>query len=70
MDYFMLIAIIVLAAGALFLFLSGMVFHFRAIANLPAWNGGTRPLLVVGLILLVLGLVLVYFAYRSAFPGA
>ncbi|HBU12339.1 MAG TPA: hypothetical protein DEB31_06315 [Clostridiales bacterium] len=67
MNYFMLIALIVLFTGVGFLALAGMVFHFRAIANKPAWNGMTKPFLLIGLIFLIIGLVLVYFAYKNQF---
>ena len=68
-DPFMLIAIIVLAAGGLLLFGSSMSFHFRAIANKPAWDGMTRPLLGIGAVVFVIGLVLVFLAYKAAFPN-
>ena len=70
MDVFMLIAIIVLGLGVLFLLLGSLSFRFRAMANKRAWNGKTKPLLGIGIVLLIAGIVLVYFAYKSAFPDA
>ena len=63
----MTIAIVVFIVGLALLALSGLSFRIRAIANKPAWNGLTRPLLLFGLIIFAVCLVLLYFAYRHNF---
>lgn len=60
-------AVIVLFIGFLFLGLSGASFRWRAFTNKPAWDGLTKPLLVIGLIIFLIGLALVYFFYPESF---
>ena len=49
--------------GVFLLGLSGMVFRLRAFRNKPAWDGLTRPLLLLSLPFLLVGLVLIYWFY-------
>jgi hypothetical protein len=62
----LVVSLAVFGIGAVFLALAGGWFRVRAIANRKAWNGGTIPLTVVGLIFAGAGLVLIYINYRPA----
>jgi len=48
-----------------FLFLGGasISFRVRALANKQAWGGKTVPFAIIGIILLVVSLILLYFNY-------
>ncbi|MDR2378387.1 MAG: hypothetical protein LBD70_03020 [Bifidobacteriaceae bacterium] len=60
-----MISLAVFGVGALFLALAGIMFRIRAIANRKAWDGGTVPLTVIGLIVAAVGLALIYFNYPA-----
>lgn len=45
-----IIGLLIAAAG-------GISFQWRALRNKPAWDGHTRPLLVWGCIILVIGII-------------
>ncbi|MDR1386088.1 MAG: hypothetical protein LBJ44_00555 [Propionibacteriaceae bacterium] len=53
-----------IGVGVAGLALSEMSFLIRAAANKQAWNGPTRPFLLIGLVSIVAGLVTAYFAFR------
>ncbi|QIL46776.1 hypothetical protein G7081_06705 [Vagococcus coleopterorum] len=58
-----LISIAVLFLGFAFLGLSGGIFRLRALTNKKAWDGWTKPFLLIGAVLFLVGLVLVYIFY-------
>ncbi|MDR2380733.1 MAG: hypothetical protein LBE08_06110 [Bifidobacteriaceae bacterium] len=60
----MTVALVIFGIGVLFLALAGIWFRVRAVANRPAWGGGTVPLAVIGLIFVIPGLILVYLNYK------
>ncbi|WP_314067939.1 hypothetical protein [uncultured Vagococcus sp.] len=62
-QLFLTISIVVLSIGFFFLGLSSTVYRWRAFMNKPAWNGLTRPFLIIGSIFFVVGLALVYLFY-------
>jgi hypothetical protein len=64
-DLGLVISLAVFGVGALFLALAGIMFRIRAIANRKAWDGGTVPLTVIGLIVAAVGLALIYFNYPA-----
>ncbi|KAJ51710.1 amino acid transporter [Clostridium tetanomorphum] len=58
-----LFSIIVLFSGFLLMGISNASYRWRAFRNKPAWNGSTLPLLIIGLLLSIIGLILVYIFY-------
>ena len=67
MDTFLAISLVVLFIGIALIAIGGISFRVRAITNKPAWNGITKPFILVGIAIFIVGIVLVYFAYSSAF---
>lgn len=63
MNTLFLISMIILLIGFIFLGLSSISYRWRAFTNKKAWNGMTRPFLVLGLIFFVIGIGLVYIFY-------
>lgn len=59
----LLFSIGILLIGFLFIGLGGISYRWRAFGNKPAWNGNTLPLLGIGLIFFVIGVILVYMFY-------
>jgi len=57
------IAGIVTVAGFLIMGLGGIMFRVRAVLNKPAWNGGTLPLIFIGLVVALIGGVLLWVTY-------
>ena len=57
------ISIVVTLIGMVFLGLAGISFRLRALANKKAWNGLTLPFAIIGLPVLIVGLVMLYFTY-------
>ena len=43
--------------------IGGIVFRWRAFTNQRAWEGATRPMLIIGLVTFAIGIVLVYVTY-------
>lgn len=60
---FLSISLVILFIGFIFLGLSGISFRWRAFTNKPAWNGLTKPFLLIGLLTFIIGLILVYIFY-------
>jgi hypothetical protein len=65
----MYVALAVFFIGAVLLGLCGISFRLRAITNKPAWNGATLPLLLMGLLFLVPGIILLAVSYAGVFGG-
>jgi hypothetical protein len=49
--------------GVGFLVLSGIIFRTRALLNKPAWGGAVVPLLCVGLLFFVPGVIVAALTY-------
>lgn len=58
-----LLSIGILLIGFLFIGLGGISYRWRAFRNKSAWNGNTLPLLGIGLVFFVIGIILVYMFY-------
>ena len=56
-------SVIILLAGILLMGIGGIVFRWRAFTNQRAWEGATRPMLIIGLVTFAIGIVLVYVTY-------
>ncbi|MDR2381836.1 MAG: hypothetical protein LBE08_11830 [Bifidobacteriaceae bacterium] len=66
-DLGLLVSLAVFGVGVVLLAAAGIWFRLRAIANRKAWNGGTLPLALTGLVFAGIGLVLIYLNYQ---PGS
>lgn len=59
----LIISLIIFGIGAVIAGLGGFSFYFRAITNKKAWDGKTKPLILIGTIFLVIGLIMIYLTY-------
>ena len=60
---FLIISVVVLLVGIVLLATGGIIFRVRAVTNKKAWNGGTKPFILTGLIVFAIGLIGLLITY-------
>lgn len=59
----MLIPVALTAIGIDLMGIGGVIFRTRAVLNKRAWNGGTLPFVLIGLVVFAIGLALLWVNY-------
>lgn len=62
-DIILYIGVALVVIGIIAIGIGNTVFRFRSVSNKKAWEGKTKPFLVTGITLFLIGIILVIFTF-------